>query len=229
MPAALARLSEGAREEARDGFTAVLLQKAGSGTGEVRMPNDRLRFGDPAVVGPAVPGILALVEDEELAIELDVGENVEGARSKEALDVGRVCESAAERECLLVEWLELVGEVADAYVSHLEGVEVELGDVEVVDDDELLDRARAIASDIAVNAAPVSVAVTRQMLWRGLTFDHPMLSHRADSRAIQALGRAADAREGVSSFLEKRDPEWSLAPAGDTPEVFPFWEEPDFS
>lgn len=103
------------------------------------------------------------------------------------------------------------------------------GLVEVVDDEQLMSRAWDIASDIAVNAAPVSVAVTRQMLWRGLTFDHPMMSHRADSRAIQGLGRLADAREGVSSFLEKRDPEWSMAPSRDTPEVFPFWENPEFS
>ena len=102
------------------------------------------------------------------------------------------------------------------------------GLVEVVDDDALLGRAQEIASDIAVNAAPVSVAVTRQMLWRGLTFDHPMMSHRADSRAIQELGSMADAKEGVSSFLEKRDPQWSLAPSVDTPDVFPFWTEPEF-
>ncbi|MDH3682877.1 MAG: crotonase/enoyl-CoA hydratase family protein [Acidimicrobiia bacterium] len=103
------------------------------------------------------------------------------------------------------------------------------GLVELVSDGQLLDRATEIASDIAVNAAPVSVALTRQMLWRGLTFDHPMQSHRADSRAIQALGRMADAREGVTSFLEKRDPHWSLAPSSDTPDVFPFVEEPEFS
>lgn len=103
------------------------------------------------------------------------------------------------------------------------------GLVEVVPDDELLDRANAIASEIAINCAPVSIALTRQMLWRGLTFDHPMQAHRADSRAIQELGKMADAREGVKSFLEKRDPEWTLKPSQDSPEVFPFWDEPDFS
>ena len=103
------------------------------------------------------------------------------------------------------------------------------GLVEVVPDAMLLERANEIASDIAVNAAPVSVAVTRRMLWRGLTFDHPMQAHRADSRAIQGLGRLADAKEGVTSFLEKRDPEWTLRPSEDTPDVFPFWDEPEFS
>ncbi len=103
------------------------------------------------------------------------------------------------------------------------------GLVEVVPDDELLDRARAIASEIATHAAPVSVALTRQMLWQGLTFDHPMDAHRADSRAIQGLGQMADAREGVTSFLEKRDPQWSLRPSEDTPDIFPWVDEPGFS
>ncbi len=103
------------------------------------------------------------------------------------------------------------------------------GLVEVVPDDELLDRATAIASEIAVQSAPVSVALTRQMLWRGLTFDHPMQSHRADSRAIQSLGSMADAREGVTSFLEKREPSWSLRPSEDSPDIFPWWEDPEFS
>jgi enoyl-CoA hydratase/carnithine racemase len=103
------------------------------------------------------------------------------------------------------------------------------GLVELVPDDQLLARANEMAAEIATHAAPVSVALTRQMLWRGLTFDHPMQAHRADSRAIQELGRLADAREGVTSFLEKRDPQWSLKPSEDTPEVFPFWEDPEFS
>ncbi|MFV0527054.1 MAG: crotonase/enoyl-CoA hydratase family protein [Acidimicrobiales bacterium] len=103
------------------------------------------------------------------------------------------------------------------------------GLVELVDGGDVVGRANEIAREIAVEAAPVSVSLTRQLLWRGLTFDHPMQSHRADSRAIQALGRMADAREGVTSFLEKRPPEWSLAPSKDLPDAFPFWEEPEFS
>jgi enoyl-CoA hydratase/carnithine racemase len=115
------------------------------------------------------------------------------------------------------------GRVFDAAEAERGGL------VTVVPDDQLLDRARAMAEEIAVQAAPVSVALTRQMLWRGLTFDHPMQAHRADSRAIQSLGRLADAKEGVTSFLEKRDPEWSLRPSEDSPDIFPFWDEPEFS
>jgi enoyl-CoA hydratase/carnithine racemase len=105
----------------------------------------------------------------------------------------------------------------------------EAGLVRLVPEGQALERARELATEIAVHAAPVSVALTRQMLWRGLTFDHPMEAHRVDSRAIQALGAMADAREGVTSFLEKRDPSWSLRPSSDTPEVFPGWDEPEFS
>ena len=103
------------------------------------------------------------------------------------------------------------------------------GLVQLVPDDQLLDRANEIAAEIATHAAPVSAALTRQMMWRGLTFDHPMQAHRVDSRAIQELGAMADAKEGVVSFLEKRDPEWTLKPADDTPDVFPFVEDPEFS
>lgn len=105
----------------------------------------------------------------------------------------------------------------------------EAGLVKVVAKEDLLDRAYGLAEEIATHAAPVSVALTRQMLWRGLTFDHPMESHRVDSRAIQALGSMADAKEGVTSFLEKRDPEWSLSVKDDLPDVFPDWDPPEFS
>ncbi len=103
------------------------------------------------------------------------------------------------------------------------------GLVQVVPDNELLDRAYEIANEIAVHAAPVSAALTRQMMWKGLTFDHPMQAHRVDSRAIQELGAMDDAKEGVVSFLEKRDPEWGLNPSTDTPDVFPFVDDPEFS
>ncbi len=94
--------------------------------------------------------------------------------------------------------------------------------------DELLDAANAIASDIAENAAPVSVALTRQMLWRGLSLDHPMQAHRADSRAILERGRSADSREGVESFLEKRPAAYSNSVANEFPDVYPDWVDPEF-
>ena len=70
--------------------------------------------------------------------------------------------------------------------------------------DELLPAARVIATEIAENTSPVSVALTRRMLWTMLTADHPMEAHRVDSRGIQSRGRSDDVREGVESFLAKR-------------------------
>lgn len=93
---------------------------------------------------------------------------------------------------------------------------------------ELLPAARAIAREIADHSAPVSVALTRQMLWRMAGAEHPMMAHRVDSRAIQARGRSADAREGVSSFLEKRAPRYPDRVSADLPDVFPGWQEPGF-
>ena len=93
---------------------------------------------------------------------------------------------------------------------------------------DLLPAARALAREIAHNTAPVSIALTRQMLWRMAGAEHPMLAHRIDSRAIQARGQSADAREGVSSFLDKRQPVYPNTVSGDMPDFFPWWDEPAF-
>ena len=95
--------------------------------------------------------------------------------------------------------------------------------------DELLPAARALAREIADNTSGVSVALSRQMLWRMLGADHPMQAHRVDSRAIQLRGRSADAHEGVTSFLEKRPANFSDSVAASLPDVFPEWQDPQFS
>lgn len=95
--------------------------------------------------------------------------------------------------------------------------------------DDLLPTARTIASEIAENTAPVSVALTRQMLWRMLGADHPMEAHRVDSRAIKERGRSADSREGVVSFLEKRPPNFPVKVSDGLPDIFPSYESPKFS
>jgi enoyl-CoA hydratase/carnithine racemase len=95
--------------------------------------------------------------------------------------------------------------------------------------DELLPAARAIATEIAENTSPVSVALTRQMLWRMLGADHPMEAHRVDSRGIASRGASADAREGVVSFLEKRPAAFPLLVSTDLPEIFPGWLDREFS
>lgn len=91
---------------------------------------------------------------------------------------------------------------------------------------ELLDAARALAREIAGNSSPVSVAMTRQMLWRMAGAEHPMVAHRLDSRAIQARGRSGDAREGVSAFLEKRKAVWPDRVSSDMPDFFDWRSEP---
>ncbi|MEO0500353.1 MAG: crotonase/enoyl-CoA hydratase family protein [Pseudomonadota bacterium] len=96
---------------------------------------------------------------------------------------------------------------------------------EVVAPEELLNRARDIAREIADNTAPVSVALTRQMMWRMLGADHPMEAHKIDSRAIYSRGRQADAKEGVMSFLEKRAPDYPNRVGTDMPDFYPWWEE----
>ena len=95
--------------------------------------------------------------------------------------------------------------------------------------DDLLPAARAIAAEIAQNTAPVSVALTRRMLWRMLGASHPMEAHRADSRGIMERGRSGDAREGVMSFLEKRAPDFPVKVSDGLPDIFPSYESPKFS
>jgi enoyl-CoA hydratase/carnithine racemase len=94
---------------------------------------------------------------------------------------------------------------------------------------ELLPAAHELARQFAAHTAPVSLALTRQLMWRMLGASHPMVAHRADSRAILARGRSADAREGVSSFLEKREAVFTDRVSDGLPDVFPEWEEPEFS
>ena len=96
---------------------------------------------------------------------------------------------------------------------------------EVVPGDQLLARANELAREIADNTAPVSVAMIRQMLWRGLGFQHPMDAHKIDSRGVLARGRSGDAKEGVMSFLEKRTPVYPDKVSANMPDFFPWWEE----
>jgi enoyl-CoA hydratase/carnithine racemase len=94
--------------------------------------------------------------------------------------------------------------------------------------EELLQVARELAKEIVDNAAPVSVALARQMMWRMLGASHPMEAHRVDSRGIQERGRSADTREGVMSFLQKRPAVFGDKVTTDVPDIFVGWEEPEF-
>jgi enoyl-CoA hydratase/carnithine racemase len=93
---------------------------------------------------------------------------------------------------------------------------------------ELLPAAREIAREIAENTSAISVAMTRQLVWKMLGADHPMEAHKLDSRAIRALGQSADAHEGVGAFLEKRKADFRQRPSSDMPAFYPWWTERKF-
>jgi enoyl-CoA hydratase/carnithine racemase len=117
-----------------------------------------------------------------------------------------------------LEWT-MTGRVFDAQEARDAGLVRE-----VVAPDDLLPRARELAHEIAANAAPVSVALTRQMMWRLLGAPGPESAHRAESYGVDARARTADAQEGVAAFLEKREPAFPLVVSQDLPGLYP-WDD----
>lgn len=95
--------------------------------------------------------------------------------------------------------------------------------------DDLLPAARVLARSYADNTAPVSVALIRQMMWRGLGMSDPMEAHRVDSRGILSRGRSADVAEGVTAFLDKRPAVFPDSVSGNLPDFFPWWDEPGYA
>jgi enoyl-CoA hydratase/carnithine racemase len=94
--------------------------------------------------------------------------------------------------------------------------------------EDLLPAARALAKELTSESAPVSVALTRQMMWRMLGAAHPMEAHKMDSRAIWSRGAAGDSKEGVASFLEKRTPTYPDTVSEDMPHFSPWFDEPKY-
>jgi enoyl-CoA hydratase/carnithine racemase len=94
--------------------------------------------------------------------------------------------------------------------------------------EQLLEAAHELAQEIAHNTAPVSVALARRLMWRMLGAEHPMLAHRAESRGMVARGSSADAVEGITAFLEKRDADFPDRVSDGLPDVMPWWVEPEF-
>lgn len=120
------------------------------------------------------------------------------------------------------EWM-LTGRVFDAEEALRGGLVSR-----VVPHEELLDTAYSIAREIADNTSPVSVALTRQMIWRQLPSSSPMMAHRIESQGIYYRGRSADSQEGVVSFLEKRAAVFPMRPSQDMPPYYPWWEEEEY-
>ncbi|MEO9468138.1 crotonase/enoyl-CoA hydratase family protein [Parasphingorhabdus sp.] len=121
---------------------------------------------------------------------------------------------------LALEWC-MTGRVFDAQEALAGGLVRSLHKPE-----DLLPAAYALAKEIVDNTAPVSIALTRQMLWQIPNADHPMEAHKIDSRLIYNLAKSADAAEGVASFLQKRAPAYPNKVSTDMPDTFPWWEEP---
>ncbi|MEO1168975.1 MAG: crotonase/enoyl-CoA hydratase family protein [Pseudomonadota bacterium] len=92
----------------------------------------------------------------------------------------------------------------------------------------LIPAARALAKEMTDESAPVSIAMTRQMLWRMLGAEHPIEAHRMDSRAIWYRGRQEDAKEGVVSFLEKRHADYPNKVSSDMPDLHQWFDDPEF-
>jgi enoyl-CoA hydratase/carnithine racemase len=91
----------------------------------------------------------------------------------------------------------------------------------VVPDADLLPAARALAAEIARDTAPVSVAVTKWLLW-GLAAETDVeRAEDVEARAFWWTGTQPDAREGVRAFLERRPARWSMRPSTDMPDFLP--------
>ncbi|MCU1454218.1 MAG: Enoyl-CoA hydratase/isomerase [Acidimicrobiales bacterium] len=120
------------------------------------------------------------------------------------------------------EWV-MTGRVFDASEALAAGLVSH-----VYEPDDLLGAAERLALEIAANTSAVSIALSRQMLWRMLGESHPIAAHRVDSQGIAFMGASPDGREGIESFLEKRAPNFPMNVSRDMPPFYPWWEEPAF-
>lgn len=98
---------------------------------------------------------------------------------------------------------------------------------EIVEADELMNRAREIAAGFAANTSAMSIAVNRQLIWRMMGASHPMEAHAAESRTMYHTS-TRDGKEGVQSFLDKRPPEFQDAISKGAPTGFDWDAEPPF-
>jgi enoyl-CoA hydratase/carnithine racemase len=89
---------------------------------------------------------------------------------------------------------------------------------------EVVPRAMEIAREIAENTSPVSVTLSKALLWYGLSESSPRTVHLAESKCIFWTGQQKDTAEGVLSFLEKRPPHFSMSPTKDMPDFYPWWK-----
>ncbi len=88
--------------------------------------------------------------------------------------------------------------------------------------EDLLNEAYALAARM-VNFSQVSMALTRQMMYRNSAQDHPMKAHEVDSLAIYYASQNSG-KEGVQSFLDKRAPNFTQKASTDMPSFYPWWK-----
>ncbi|HEU65224.1 MAG TPA: enoyl-CoA hydratase [Chloroflexi bacterium] len=121
-----------------------------------------------------------------------------------------------------LEWV-LTGRIFEAQEALAHGLVSE-----VLSPDALMPRAREIAAEIALNTSAISVALSRQLLWKMLGADHPMEAHKLDSKCMFWTGSQADASEGILAFLKKRPPKFTMKPSSEMPEFYPWWTDRPF-
>jgi enoyl-CoA hydratase/carnithine racemase len=95
----------------------------------------------------------------------------------------------------------------------------------VVEPEELLPAARELAAEIAENTSAISCTLGRQLLWKMLGADHPIESHKIESKMIQWCGRQDDVKEGINAFFAKRKPNFPMKVSTDLPSFYPWWDK----
>jgi enoyl-CoA hydratase/carnithine racemase len=93
--------------------------------------------------------------------------------------------------------------------------------------DEVLPTALAIAEEIATQAAPAAVGLTKQLAYEMLgETDREAAFHR-EWELFRWTGRQPDSAEGVASFVEKRPPKFTSPKCLQAPATGPLWEAVD--
>ncbi len=89
----------------------------------------------------------------------------------------------------------------------------------VVPDEELMPTAMGLAEEIAENCAPVSVSLTKKMLYDFLAETDVERAERTNHRYLDRIMTHPDVVEGIMSFMQKRKPEWTGKVPRDIPEL----------
>ncbi len=202
---------------------AAELQRDGGGTVGIRI-YESLKPVIAAINGPAV-GVGAT-----MTLPMDIRLAVEGAKMGFVFARRGIVPETLSSYFLprlvgvqtAMEWT-LTGRVFTSEEAHARGLVRSLHKPE-----DLLPAAHALAREIADNTAPVSVALARRMMLDMLDAGHPMEAHRLESRLMVSRGRAGDAKEGVTSFLEKRAPVYPDKVSTDMPQPYPWRPTPPF-